>query len=166
MKTFKGKPITLIGETKKVGDQALDFKAINNKGEYQNLSDFKSKYIILNVVPSLDTTVCDRQTRTINQELADLEDVTVLTLSNDLPFAQARWCGNAGLDNIIALSDYIDLDFGNKYGTYIKELRLLARSVFVLDKDRKVIYVEYADEMSQHLNFDQLLNFMRNLPKA
>jgi thiol peroxidase len=82
-----------------------------------------------------------------------------------LPFAQARWCGNAGLDNIITLSDYIELDFGNKYGTYIKELRLLARSVFVLDQNRKIIYTEYVDEMSSHLNFDELLTFVKNLPK-
>ena len=82
-----------------------------------------------------------------------------------MPFAQARWCGNAGLDNIITLSDYIELDFGNKYGTYIKELRLQARSVFVLDQSRKIIYIEYVDEMSSHLNFDELLTFVKNLPK-
>ncbi len=165
MKTFKGKPVTLIGDTKKVGDSAPDFKVLNNKNEYVALNDYKTKYIILNVVPSLDTTVCDRQTRTVNQELSDIDDMTVLTISNDLPFAQARWCGNAGLDNVITLSDYIDLDFANKYGTYIKELRLQARSVFVLDEQRKIIYTEYVDEMSSHLDFDQLLNFVKNLPK-
>jgi len=165
MKTFKGKPVTLIGDTKKVGDSAPDFKVLNNKNEYVTLNDYKTKYIILNVVPSLDTTVCDRQTRTVNQELSDIDDMTVLTISNDLPFAQARWCGNAGLDNVITLSDYIDLDFANKYGTYIKELRLQARSVFVLDEQRKIIYTEYVDEMSSHLDFDQLLNFVKNLPK-
>ena len=101
----------------------------------------------------------------MNQELSEIEDLTVLTISNDLPFAQARWCGNAGLDNIITLSDYIELDFGNKYGTYIKELRLQARSVFVLDQNRKIIYIEYVDEMSSHLNFDELLTFVKNLPK-
>jgi thioredoxin-dependent peroxiredoxin len=165
MKTFKGKPVTLIGDTKKVGDVAPDFKALNNKNEYINLSDFKTKYIILNVVPSLDTTVCDRQTRTVNQELSKIANLTVLTISNDLPFAQARWWGSAGLDNIITLSDYIELDFANKYGTYIKELRLQARSVFVLDEHRKMIYIEYVDEMSSHLNFDDLLSFVKNLPK-
>ncbi len=165
MKTFKGKPVTLVGNTKKIGETAPDFKVLNNKNEYVNLSDFKTKYIILNIVPSLDTTVCDRQTRTVNQELSDYEDLTVLTISNDLPFAQARWCGNAGLDNVITLSDYIELDFANKYGTYIKELRLQARSVFVLDEQRKIIYIEYVDEMSSHLNFDELLSFVKNLPK-
>jgi len=165
MKTFKGKPVTLVGDTKKLGDIAPDFKVLNHKNEYVNLSDFKSKYLILNVVPSLDTTVCDRQTRTVNQELSEINDLTVLTISNDLPFAQARWCGNAGLENVITLSDYIELDFANKYGTYIKELRLQARSVFVLDQNRKIIYLEYVDEMSQHLNFDELLSFVKNLPK-
>jgi thiol peroxidase len=165
MKTFKGKPITLLGETKKVGDQAPDFKALSIKSETKSLSDFKSKYVILNVVPSLDTTVCDLQARTVNQELAYRSDVTVITVSNDLPTAQSRWCGNAGLSNVITLSDHLELDFANKYGTNIKELRLQARSVFVLDEHRKIIYVEYVDEMSQHLNFDNLLSFVRQLPK-
>jgi thioredoxin-dependent peroxiredoxin len=86
------------------------------------LSDFKSRYIVLNVVPSLDTTVCDMQTRTVNKELTEREDVLVLTISNDLPFAQARWCGNSGLPNVITLSDHYDLDFASQYGTHIKEL--------------------------------------------
>jgi len=165
MKTFKGKPVTLLGETKKVGDFAPNFKALSTKNETKQLSDYKDRYVILNVVPSLDTTVCDMQARTVNKELAERDDVLVLTISNDLPFAQARWCGNSGLPNIITLSDYLDLDFANKYGTNIKELRLQARSVFVLDADRKIIYAEYVDEMSQHLNFDDLLTFVKKLPK-
>ncbi|MDI6453778.1 thiol peroxidase [Peloplasma aerotolerans] len=165
MKTFKGKPITLLGETKKIGDHAPDFKALNTKNEVKHLSDFKTPYVILNVVPSLDTTVCDRQAKTVNQELSEREDIMVLTISNDLPTAQDRWCGNSGLSNVITLSDHLDLDFANKYGTNIKEIRLQARSVFVLDKKRKIIYLEYVDEMSQHLNFDELLTFVRKLPK-
>jgi len=165
VKTFKGKPITLLGETKKIGDIAPDFKALNNKNEYKQLKDFNSRYIVLNVLPSLDTTVCDMQARTLNTELSERSDLTVLTLSNDLPFAQSRWCGNSGLQNVITLSDYLDLDFANKYGVNIKELRLLARSVFVLDSDRKIIYLEYVDEMSQHLNFDNLIGFIKKLPK-
>lgn len=165
MKTFKGKPITLLGETKKVGDLAPDFHALNTKNEVKKLSDYKSRYVILNVVPSLDTTVCDMQARTVNSELAERQDVTVLTISNDLPFAQARWCGNAGLPNVITLSDHMDLDFANKYGTNIKELRLQARSVFVLDEHRRIVYLEYVDEMSQHLQFDELLSFFKKLPK-
>lgn len=165
MKTFKGKPITLLGDAKKVGDIAPDFKALNIKNESKNLSDFKSNYVVLNVVPSLDTTVCDMQARTVNKELTEREDVLVITISNDLPFAQSRWCGNSGLNNVITLSDYLDLDFGNKYGTNIKELRLQARSVFVLDHNRKILYVEYVDEMSSHLNFDELISFVKKLPK-
>ncbi len=165
MKTFKGKPITLLGDTKKIGDLAPDFHALNTKSEVKNLSDYKSKYIVISVVPSLDTTVCDRQTRTVNSELTERDDVIVLTISNDLPFAQARWCGNSGLDNVITLSDYLDLDFATKYGTNIKELRLQARSVFVLDEQRRIIYLEYVDEMSQHLKFDELISFVKKLPK-
>ncbi|PKK93261.1 MAG: thiol peroxidase [Tenericutes bacterium HGW-Tenericutes-6] len=165
MKTFKGKPITLLGDTKKVGDIAPDFKALNTKNEFKSLSDFKSKYIVLNVVPSLDTTVCDVQARTVNSELAEREDVLVITISNDLPTAQARWCGNAGLNNVITLSDHIDLDFAHKYGTLIKELRLQARSVFVINEQREILYLEYVDEMSQHLNFDELIHFIKQLPK-
>jgi len=165
MKTFKGKLITVLGQTKKVGDIAPNFTVLNNNGEPRQLSDFKSSYIVLNVVPSLDTTVCDRQARTINMELAERNDVTILTISNDLPTAQARWCGNSGIENVITLSDYIDLDFANQYGTYIKELRLQARSVFVLDQKRQIVYLEYLDEMSQHINFDHLLSFVKELPK-
>jgi len=113
----------------------------------------------------LETTVCDRQARTVNAELVERDDVSVLTISNDLPLAQARWCGNSGLENVITLSDYVDLDFANHYGTNIKELRLQARSVFVLDQTRKIVYLEYLDEMSQHINFDHLLSFVKELPK-
>lgn len=165
MKTFKNKPITLYGETKKRGDIAPDFRALNNKGESMSLSDFKARYIIINVVPSLDTTVCDRQTRTVNTELVERDDLTVLTVSNDLPYAQARWCGNAGLKNVITLSDYLEHDFGKKYGTLIKENKLLARSIFVLNEKREIIYVEYVDEMTQHLNYDELIAFVRDMPK-
>lgn len=165
MKTFKGKPITLLGETKKVGDIAPDFHVLTNKNEKSYLSDYKSKYIILNVVPSLETTVCDMQTRTVNKELATRDDMTILTISNDLPASQAKWCGNSGLANVITLSDHIDLDFANKYGTNIKELRLQARSIFVLDQSRKIVYVEYVDEMSNHLDYDKLLDFVKELPE-
>ncbi len=165
MKTFGGKQVTVIGETKQVGDLAPNFKVVDNSFETKHLSDYKAKYVILNVVPSLDTTVCDRQARTVNIELAERKDIVVLTISNDLPFTQAKWCGSSGIENIITLSDYQNLDFANKYGTNIKELRLQARSVFVLDEHRKIVYLEYLDEMGQHLNFDELLTFVRQLPK-
>jgi thiol peroxidase len=103
------------------------------------------------------------QTRQINEKLADLKDTTILTISNDLPFAQARWCGAAGLDNILTLSDYQTLDFANKYGVNIVGLRLLARSVFVLNEQREVIYVEYLNEMTNHPNYSQLFDFIETL---
>jgi thiol peroxidase len=165
MKTFKGKPVTLLGETKKVGDKAPDFKALTTKNEMVHLKEFSQKYIVLNVVPSLDTTVCDLQGRTVNRELASRNDCLVLTISNDLPFAQGRWCGNSGLENVITLSDYLELDFAHKYGVLMKENRLLARSVFVLDQSRKIIYAEYVDEMTTHINYDQLIGFVKQLPK-
>ena len=143
MKTFKQKPITVLGKPLSKGDLAPDFTAINRSLEEKHLSDFNQKYVILNVVPSLDTSVCSLQTRTINEKLASFEHAVVLTISNDLPFAQARYCGAEGLDNIVTLSDHRDLDFALKYGVLIKELRLLARSVFVLDETRKVIYPTY-----------------------
>jgi thiol peroxidase len=165
MKTVGGNPITVLGEVKKVGDFAPNFKALNKSLEEKELKDFKEKYIVLNVVPSLDTSVCDLQSRTVNKDLADRDDVLVITISNDLPFAQSRWCGNAGLENIITLSDHRNLDFANKYGVNIKELRLLARSAFVLDEKRKIVYLEYLDEMTNHLNYDKLINFVKKLPK-
>jgi thioredoxin-dependent peroxiredoxin len=107
LKTFKGKPITLLGDTKKVGDTAPDFKVLNNKNEVKHLNDFKSRYVILNVVPSLDTTVCDMQARTVNLELSERSNMTILTISNDLPFAQSRWCGNAGIQNVSHIKSII-----------------------------------------------------------
>lgn len=164
MKTFKNKPITVLGTVLKVGDKAPDFSVVGNDLEKVTLGDFKEKYVVINVVPSLDTTVCDLQTITVNEELAKFENLKVITMSNDLPFAQARWCGNKGLDNVITLSDYQNYDFAMKYGTLIDELKLQARSIFVLDEERKVIYVEYADEMAKHLNYDSLLSFIETLP--
>ncbi len=166
MTTFGGNPVTLVGETKNVGDLAPDFKALKTNFEWASLSDFKQPYVVLSVVPSLDTSVCSMQTRTVNNELSSREDLVVLTISNDTPFAQARWCGNEGLDNIITLSDNVLLDFAHKFGTEMKELRLQSRAVFVLDPQRKVIYKEYLEEMSNHPDYDKLVAFVKALPKA
>ncbi|MDD2575707.1 MAG: thiol peroxidase [Acholeplasmataceae bacterium] len=165
MKTFANNPITILGITQKVGNKAPNFKALAQDLSEKQLTDFTAPYIVLNVVPSLDTGVCDMQTRTVNQDLVSRDDVLVITVSNDLPFAQSRWCGNAGLDNVITLSDHRELDFANKYGTNIKELRLQARSVFVLDDKRNIVYLEYIDEMTHHINYDKLINFVNQLPK-
>lgn len=166
MASFGGMPVTLVGKTKKVGDHAPNFKAINTKLQQVSLSDFKEHYVVISVVPSLDTSVCSLQTRTVNSELASRDDVIVLTISNDTPFAQKRWCGNEGLDNIVTLSDNILLEFAMQYGTLMEELRLQSRAVFVLNPKRDIIYVEYLEEMSHHPNYEKLVQFVKELPKA
>ena len=166
MKTFKGKPITLLGDALKVGDKAPDFKVVDNHLEEVNLSDFTNDYLVISVVPSLDTAVCDLQTKSVNEELlvTNHVDLKVLTISMDLPFAQARWVDQEELEGIVTLSDYLYKDFGMKFGVLIEELNLLARSVFVLNKKREVVYKLEVDEMTQHLDFDLLLNFINELP--
>lgn len=159
MKTMKGNPITVLGRTLKVGDKPEDFKALNNAGEWKSLSDFKKPFVLISVVPSLDTSVCSLQTRTINERLTSYEKMDVLTISVDLPFAQKRWCGQEGL-TITTLSDHFALDFGYKYGVVIEEKRLLARAVFILNEKREVIYVEYLDEMSKHPDYDKIFEFI------
>ncbi|WP_178021816.1 thiol peroxidase [uncultured Paenibacillus sp.] len=154
--TFKGNPITLIGPELKVGDTAPDFRLNKNLLEEATLQDYAGKIKLISVVPSLDTGVCDAQTRRFNQEAAGLgEDVVVLTVSADLPFAQARWCGAAGVDRVITLSDYKDNSFGKAYGVLIKEFALDMRAVFVLDQDNKIQYIEVLKEMTEHPDYEK-----------
>lgn len=155
--TFQGNPVTLVGNEVKVGDAAPDFTVLANDLTPVTLSDTKGSVRIISVVPSLDTGVCDQQTRRFNEEAASLEGVQILTISVDLPFSQKRWCGAAGVDRVQTLSDHRDLSFGMAYGVVIKELRLLARSVFVVDKNDKVVYVEYVPEVTQHPNYEAAL---------
>ncbi len=152
--TFKGNPVTLVGNEGKGGETAPDFPVLDNDLSPVTLADSKGSVRIISVVPSLDTGVCDQQTRRFNEEAASLEGVRVLTISVDLPFAQKRWCGAAGVDRVQTLSDHRDLSFGTAYGVVIKELRLLARAVFVVDKNDKVVYVEYVPEVTQHPNYE------------
>ncbi|MBT2685303.1 thiol peroxidase [Bacillus sp. ISL-37] len=152
--TFKGNPVTLLGNEVKVGDQAPDFKVLANDLSEVTLQDSKGQVRLISVVPSLDTGVCDAQTRRFNEEAANLENVKILTVSVDLPFAQKRWCGAAGIDNVQTLSDHRGLSFGEAYGVAIKELRLLARAVFVVDSNDKVTYVEYVSEATDHPNYE------------
>jgi thioredoxin-dependent peroxiredoxin len=153
--TFKGNPVTLIGPEVKVGDQAPDFKVLANDLSEVTLADSKGHVRLISVVPSLDTGVCDAQTRRFNEEAASLgEGVKVLTVSVDLPFAQKRWCGAAGIDQVQTLSDHRDLSFGTAYGVAIKELRLLARAVFVVDKNDQVVHAEYVPEATEHPNYE------------
>lgn len=152
--TFGGNPVTLMGSQLKVGDKAPNFEVLANDLSPVTLDDTKGKVRLISVVPSLDTGVCDAQTRRFNEEAAKLEGVTVLTISVDLPFAQKRWCGAAGIENVQTLSDHRELSFGEAYGVAIKELRLLARAVFVVDSNDTITYVEYVDEVTNHPNYE------------
>ncbi|WP_334073341.1 MULTISPECIES: thiol peroxidase [Paenibacillus] len=162
--TFKGNPLTLVGPELKVGDTAPDFRLNKNLLEEATLQDFAGKIKLISVVPSLDTGVCDAQTRRFNEEAASLgDDVVILTVSCDLPFAQARWCGAAGVDRIVTLSDYKDNSFGKAYGVLIKEFALDQRAVFVVDKDNKIRYVEVLKEMSEHPDYDKPVAAVKEL---
>lgn len=153
--TFVGNPMTLVGKEVKVGDKAPDFTLLDNGLAVKTLKDYEGKVKIFSVVPSLDTGVCDAQTRWFNQNVTALsDDVVVLTVSMDLPFAQKRWCGAAGVENVITLSDHKDASFGTNYGFLIEELRLLTRGIVVVDKNDKVTYVEYVPEVTNAVNFD------------
>ncbi len=162
--TMKGGAVTLYGPVPSVGEKAPDAVVSGNDLGPVKLSDYTGKYILLSVVPSLDTGVCDAQTRRFNEEAARFSDDTViLTISMDLPFAQARWCGAAGVDQVITLSDYKDADFGQNFGLLIKELRLLNRAVFVIDKDSTIIYRDVLKENTDHPDYDAALKALQAL---
>ncbi|MDN4527526.1 thiol peroxidase [Fictibacillus fluitans] len=152
--TFKEKPVTLAGKQVQVGDQAPDFTVLANDLSEVTLADSKGSVRLISVVPSVDTGVCDAQTRRFNEEASKLDNVKILTVSVDLPFAQKRWCAAAGVENVQTVSDHRDLSFGKAYGVAIEELRLLARAVFVVDSSDKVTYVEYVDEVTNHPNYE------------
>ncbi|MBM7660535.1 thiol peroxidase [Bacillus mesophilus] len=155
--TFKGNPITLLGNEVKIGDQAPDFTVLANDLTPVSLSDSKGSVRLISVVPSLDTGVCDAQTRRFNEEASGLDNVKVLTISADLPFAQKRWCGANGIDNVQTLSDHRDFSFAEAYGVHMKELRLLARAIFVVDSNDIITYVEYVSEGTTHPNYDEAI---------
>lgn len=154
--TFQGAPLTLEGNQVKVGDVAPDFTVVGNDLNPIKFSEIKGKKILV-AVPSLDTPVCDMEVRKFNQEASKLNDVTVCTISMDLPFAQARWCGNAGVENVITASDYKDREFSKNYGLYIKELGLVSRAVIVVDEAGKVTYTEYLSEITNEPNYEGAL---------
>jgi thioredoxin-dependent peroxiredoxin len=162
--TMKGKPITLIGQAVKVGQKAPDFEVTANDLSPVKFSSFAGKVCIIASVPSLDTSVCDLETRKFNEKAAQLgSDVVVLTISMDLPFAQKRWCGAAGIKNVQTLSDYRDASFGNAYGVLIKDLRLLARAVFVVDKKGVVRYLQIVPEIATEPDYDAVLKAVKEL---
>jgi thiol peroxidase len=160
--TFKQEPITLVGEQVKVGQTAPDFSVLDNDLNEVTLANYEGQKKLISVVPSIDTGVCDQQTRKFNEEAAQ-EDGVVLTISADLPFAQKRWCAANGLDNVLTLSDHRDLSFGKNYGVVMEQLRLLARSVFVLDQNNKVVYSEIVSEGTDFPDFDSALEAYRNI---
>lgn len=162
--TFQGNPLTLLGKELKKGDAAPDVELLNNDLAPVKISSFKGKACVLSTVPSLDTPVCDMETRRFNEEAANLgPDVAVLTVSMDLPFAQKRWCGAAGIDRVTTLSDHRDAALGQAYGVLIKELRLLARAVFVVDKNGVIQYVQVVKELTQEPDYDAVLNAVKGL---
>ncbi len=161
--TFAGNPLTLLGNEIKVGDKAPDFIAVGTGLTSVKLSDYAGKTVIIAAYPSVDTSVCAAQNRRFNAEVNQLRDVVVLSVSCDLPFAQSRFCAAEGLDNIVTISDHKDLDFGEKYGFVIKELRLLARGTVVIDKSGIVRYVEYVSEVTNEPDYDAALILVKDL---
>lgn len=164
--TFKNGPVTLIGNEVKVGEQAPNFTVLANDLSPVSLKDSEGKIRLFSVVPSLDTGVCDAQTRKFNEVAAELGDnVIIYTVSMDLPFAQKRWCGAAGIDAVQTVSDHRDASFGEAFGVHIQELRLLTRAVFVVDAAGKVAYVEYVPEATDHPNYDAAIEAVKALTK-
>ncbi|MHB9072472.1 MAG: thiol peroxidase [Desulfobaccales bacterium] len=162
--TMKGNPLTLVGQEVHGGEPAPDFEVVANDLSPFKFSTLKGKVAIISSVPSLDTPVCNIQTRWFNDEAAKLgPNVEILTISMDLPFAQKRWCGAAGVDRVKTYSDHRDAAFGMAYGVLIKELRLLARAVFVVDKGGVVRYVQLVKEMANEPNYDEVLQAVGKL---
>lgn len=162
--TMHGNPLTLIGTEVKMGNPAPDTVLLNNELKPVKLSDYRGKIVVISSVPSLDTPVCDMQTRRFNSEAAGLgDDVIILTVSTDLPFAQKRWCGAAGVEQVITLSDHKETAFGEAYGLLIKELRLLGRAVLVLDKEGTVRYYQLVKEISEEPDYEGALEAIKSL---
>lgn len=155
--TMRGNPLTLIGPELKAGDTAPDFSLVDNGLKPVTLKDTGTHVRIISVVPSLDTPVCDAQTKRFNEEASKLPDVDILTVSMDLPFAQKRWCGAFGVDKVKMLSDHRDGSFGTAYGTLIKDMRIESRAIFVLDQNNKIRHVEYVKEVADFPNYESAL---------
>ena len=155
--TLKGNPLTLVGPELKAGDAAPDFSLVDNGLKPVTLKDTGTQVRIISVVPSLDTPVCDAQTKRFNEEAAKLPDLSIITVSMDLPFAQKRWCNDFQVDKVKMLSDHKDGSFGANYGTLIKELRIESRAIFVVDRDNKVVHAEYVKEVADHPNYEAAL---------
>ena len=161
---FRGKARTVVGAKLNVGDKAPDFELLSNDFETVTLANSAGKARLVSVVPSLDTRVCDAQTRRFNEEISKFgENVIGYTVSADLPFAQSRWCGAAGIERVQTLSDYQEMSFGKAYGTYIKDLRLDQRAVFVLDEKDTIRFAEYVPAGGEHPNYEAALAVLREV---
>jgi len=162
--TMKGNPLTLVGNEVRVGERAPDFMVLDNDLTLVQFSSYRGKICILSSVPSLDTPVCDMETRKFNEEASRLgKDILILTISMDLPFAQKRWCASAGVDKVKTLSDHRDAAFGTSFGVLIKELRLLARAVFLVDGQGTVQYIQFVKEVTKEPDYDAILSALKKL---
>ena len=162
--TMMGNPLTLIGKELKVGDPAPDLEVLDNDLSPVKISSYRGKTCIITSVPSLDTPVCDMETRRFNEEAGKTGDGAVtLAISMDLPFAQKRWCGAAGVENVITLSDHRDAAFGTAYGVLIKELRLLARAIFVVDREGVIQYIQIVKEVTEEPDYQAVLDAVNKL---
>ena len=161
--TFGGNPLTLIGNEIKIGEKAPNFTALKTDLSPFSLEELKGKVVIISVVPSVDTPVCELQTIRFNTEAYEHGDINVITISADLPFALGKFCANKGIDTAITLSDHKGLDFGMKYGFILDELRLLSRGIIVIGKDGIVKYVEYVQEVTNHPDYDKAMDIAKEL---
>jgi thioredoxin-dependent peroxiredoxin len=164
--TLRGNPFTLVGPELKVGDPAPDFEAVDGGLQTITLEKTGNTVRIFSIVPSLDTPVCDAQTKRFEDEAQKLPEVKIYTISMDLPFAQKRWCGAFGVDHVVMLSDHKTGSFGEHYGTLIKELRIESRAIFVVDSNNKLVHVEYVKEVADHPNYEAALNAVKEALKA
>ncbi|MCX7697084.1 MAG: thiol peroxidase [Bacteroidales bacterium] len=162
---FKGQPMTLVGSLTQVGKLSEDFTTFDTDLKPVTLSQFRGKTVVLSIMPSVDTPVCAQQTRKFNELATSLEDVVVITISMDLPFALKRFCASEGIRNVITSSDYKHREFGYKYGFYIEELGLLARGIVIIDKEGRITYVEYVPEISQEPDYEKALDHLRTQRK-
>jgi thioredoxin-dependent peroxiredoxin len=164
--TIHGNPLTLVGDEVKVGDPAPEVELLDNDLKPVKLSSYRGKVLVIASVPSLDTPVCDLETRRFNDEAANLgPDIEILTISMDLPFAQKRWCGAAGVKRLRTLSDHREAAFGQAYGVLIKELRLLARAVFIIDREGTVQYEQLVKEVTSEPNYEEVLQALGKMAK-
>lgn len=162
--TFGGQPVTLIGDELKIGDRAPDFELTGNNLQPVRLADFYGNTLIILSLPSLDTPICDLETRRFNTEAERLgDDVVILAVSMDLPFAQKRWCAAAGVSRVLTASDYREASFGTAYGVLINEYRLLARAVFIVDRDGILRYQQLVPEAGREPDYGSVLAAIRSL---